>query len=85
MSAYLEICSFSEFQGLVDTHGYYWDDDINLYKDYDWADYGKEAFEACGNSIDDNLLQFFDFEAYGNYIGYDYAHEYSGGIIEIIH
>jgi hypothetical protein len=31
-----------------------------------------------------SLQYFFDFEAYGKYVGSDYAAEYSGGIIEIV-
>jgi len=84
MQAYLKVCSLSEFIELVDSKGSRWDDDIHLYKGYSWEEYGREMFECCEIQIDEKLLNFFDFEAYGKYIGSDYAEEYSDGIIEII-
>lgn len=82
MQAYLEVCNFSDFEDLVKDSGSHWDDDIHLYRNFDWEDYGREMFECYGYKIDDRLLDFFDFEAYGQYIG-EYAQEYDGGIIEI--
>lgn len=84
MSAFLEVYSLDEFFDLVDSKGSNWDDDINLHKGFNWEDYGREMFECCEMKIDDRLSDFFDFEAYGEYIGNDYAHEYSDGIIEIM-
>jgi len=84
MTAYLEVNSLDEFMGLVDSSGSNWDDDIHMYKGFDWADYGQEMFDNCENKISDSLRQFIDFEAYGKHIGDYYCHEYSGGIIEII-
>ncbi len=60
-----------------------WDDDIYLYKGYDWEEYGKEMFSSCGYELDERLEDFFDYEAYGKYIGDCNAEEYSEGIIEI--
>ncbi|MCL2556591.1 MAG: antirestriction protein ArdA [Firmicutes bacterium] len=85
MLAYLEIYSWSDFESLVDSNGYYWDDGINLYKGFNWADYGREMFDACEErGLSDRLQDFFDFEKYGRYIGDCYCHEYSEGIIEIM-
>ena len=84
MAAYLEIYNFSDFQNLVDSGGSHWDDDIHLYSGFDWEDYGREMFDCCEEGgLSDRLQDFFDFERYGEYIGSDYCHEYSGGIIEI--
>lgn len=55
------------------------DDDIHLYKGYDWADYGKK----CLIVMDIKYQQFVDFEAYGRLIGDYYTEEYENGIIEI--
>ena len=82
MEAYLECENFDNFIDLVDSHGSHWDDDIYLYKGFDWYDYGKEYFENFCYQLPDSLQDFIDFEAYGKYIGY-YAQEYSRGIIEI--
>lgn len=84
MQAFIEVRCFSDFEELVECSGYDWDDDIHIYKGFDWEDYGKEIFECCEQKIDDRLLDFFDFEAYGRYVGSDYAEEYDGGIIEIV-
>lgn len=82
MLAYLEIRSFTEFENAVKQHGENWDEDIYLYKGYDWDDFGREVFNNQCYQIEEHLLDFFDFEAYGRYMG-DYAEEYSDGIIEI--
>ena len=82
MDAYLECRNYDEFEDLVDSHGSHWDDDIYLFKGFDWADYGKEIFDCMCYKLPDSLEDFIDFEAYGKYIGYD-AEEYSNGIIEI--
>ena len=84
MIAFLEIRSFDEFASLVSDKGENWDDDIHLYKGCDCADYGREMFDCFGYNIDEHLLDFFDFDSYGQYIGSDRATEYSDGIIEIL-
>ena len=84
LEAFLEVRDFDDFMQLVDDHGPRWGDDIILYRNYDWEDYGREMFSACGNRIDEGLEYFFDFEAYGKYIGSDYCEEYSGGLIEVL-
>jgi len=84
MTAYLEVNSLDEFMGLVDSSGSNWDDDIHLYKGFDWTDYGREMFDNCENKISESLRQFIDFEAYGRHMGDYYCHEYSSGLIEIV-
>ena len=83
MLAYLEVRSLGEFEENVRNHGDRWDDDIRLYKGYSWEDYGKEMFDCCCYQMEEHLQDFFDFEAYGKYMG-DCAEEYSDGIIEIL-
>ena len=85
MNAYLEICNFDEFEELVNNKGDRWDEDIYLYKDYDWEDYGRAVFEDCGfdAEVPEELQDFFNFESYGRSHGECVAHEYSGGLIEI--
>ena len=82
LCAYLEVRSLREFIEKVQTHSKNWNDDIYLYQDYDWEDYGRELFENSDRHLDDDLTDYFDFEAYGKYIG-DCTEEYSGGLIEI--
>ena len=82
MEAFLEIRGFNEFEERVRTRGIRWDDDINIYKNYDWYDFGREMVEICGYEIPDSLEDFIDYEAYGKYCG-EYVHEYSNGLIEI--
>ena len=76
MQAYLEVRCFEEWKDLVNSRGNHWDDDITIWKGYDWADYGKEYFENCCYNIPENLIDFIDFEAYGKYIGDYNAEEY---------
>lgn len=83
MCAYLDIRTFSDFEELVNCHGARWDDDIHLYKGYDWSDYGRMMFEQCCYNIPEVLENFIDFEGYGRYMGDYYAEEYEEGIIEI--
>lgn len=83
MQAYLEVRNFEEWKDLVNSRGNHWDDDITIWKGYDWADYGKEYFENCCYNIPENLIDFIDFEAYGKYIGDYNAEECENGIIEI--
>ena len=83
MQAYLEVRSFEDFESLVNSKGSRWDDDIHLYKGYDWADYGRMMFEEYCYQIPEVLENFIDFEAYGRYMGDCYAQECENGIIEI--
>ena len=84
MMAYLEILSFDDFKRLVDAHGRRWCDDINIYKGFDWEDYGREMFELMGYEIPESILDYFDFKAYGESFQYDSIYEYSDGLIEIL-
>ena len=83
LCAYLEVRTFDEFAERVERLGDNWDDEVYLYEGYDWEDYGKELFEICERRLDDDLIDYFDFEAYGRANGLDCAQEYSNGIIEI--
>lgn len=83
MQAYIEVRSFSDFENLVVQRGADWNDDIYLYESYSWDDYGREVFENCCYQIDDSLLNYFDFEAFGESFRHDGVEEYSNGIIEI--
>ena len=84
MEAYLEVRSFSEFEALVEDYGESWDDDMHIYKGYGWAEYGREQFDNSGLSIPDSLIDYFDFESYGESFSYDgIVEKYSGGLIEI--
>ena len=84
MCAYLEINNWDDFETLVKDLGSDWDRDIYMYEGYDWEDYGREMANNMCLEIPENLQDFFDYEAYGEYIGSDYASEYSNGIIEIV-
>ena len=67
MNAYLEICDLDEFEELVNNKGERWNEDIYLYRDYNWEDYGRQMFESMGynREIPEELQDFFDFESYG--------------------
>ena len=84
LMAFLEVRSFSDFEERVESSGDRWDDDIYIYKGYDWEDYGREMFSTYGYEIPESLLDYFDFEAYGESYRYDgNIEEYSEGLIEI--
>lgn len=84
LCAYLEVRSFQEFAERVAKLGNNWNDDIYVYENYDWEDYGRELFENSDRHLDDELIDYFDFEEYGRSTGLSCAEEYSGGIIEIL-
>ena len=84
LCAYLEVRSFHEFAERVERLGDNWNDDIYVYENYDWEDYGRELFENSDRHLDDDLIDYFDFEEYGRSTGLSCAEEYSGGIIEIL-
>ena len=84
LMAFLEVRGYDDFKQLVDSYGSRWDDDIAIYKDYDWEDYGREMFELMGYQVDESLLDYFDFKEYGESFRYDGdIQEYSEGLIEI--
>lgn len=84
LMAFLEVRDYDEFKKLVNNHGSRWADDISIYKDYDWEDYGREMFELMGYEVDASLLDYFDFKEYGESFRYDGdIEEYSEGLIEI--
>lgn len=84
MNAYLEVRGFDDFKALVDNYGHKWNDDINIYKGFDWEDYGREMFDLMCYEIPEPILDYFDFKAYGESFQYDNIHEYSDGLIEIL-
>ena len=84
MLAYLEVLSWDDFKRLVDNYGHRWCDDINIYKGFDWEDYGREMFDLMGYQIPESILDYFDFKAYGESFQYDSIYEYSEGLIEIL-
>lgn len=83
MQAYLECRSLSDFEDLVENYGSNWNDDIYLFKGFNWEDYGREMFDCCGYKLPEQIELFIDFERYGRYIGDCYTEEYSDGLIEI--
>ena len=62
-----EVRSFKEFEDRVEKDGEYWDDDIHIYPNYDWEDYGREMFNNCGYELPGDLENYFDFEEYVNF------------------
>lgn len=84
MTAYLEVLGYNDFKELVDKYGDRWNDDINIYRGFDWEDYGREMFDLMGYQIPESILDYFDFKAYGESFRYDNIHEYSEGLIEIL-
>jgi hypothetical protein len=83
MTAYLEVLGYNDFKELVDRYGNRWNDDINIYRGFDWEDYGREMFDLMGYQIPESILDYFDFKGYGESFEYDDIHEYSEGLIEI--
>ena len=84
MEAFIEARSYKDFEARVKEQGECWDDDVRIYKGYDWEDYGREQFSNSGLSIPDSLIDYFDFESYGESFSYDgVVEKYSGGLIEI--
>lgn len=85
LMAFLEVRDFGDFQALVDRYGSCWADDIILYRNYDWEDFGREMFDQMGYQVEDWILDYFDFKSYGESFRYDGdISEYSEGLIEIL-
>ena len=83
LQAFLEIKNFSDFENLVDSYGANWDMDVHLFKNWDWDDYGRDYYQTCNGEINSDIDNYFDFERYGEDVGYDNAYKYSEGIIVI--
>lgn len=81
--AFLEVRCFDDFEERVKSRGHRWNDDIDLWRGYDWEDYGREMLDCSGYQIPDHILDFIDLERYGKYCGEEYLQEYSDGLIEI--
>ncbi len=82
MQALIEVCSFEAWEELVKKHEDNWDDDIYLYPNYTWEDFGIERFEEAGYELLDNLECYFDYKAFGESFEHSGVLEYSGGLIE---
>lgn len=82
MQAFVEVRSLEEWEELVEEKGKHWDDDIHLYKRYNWYDLGEQAIEDC-YQIPDFLKNYIDYEEYAKNEFY-FCEEYSNGIIEIL-
>lgn len=80
--AFCEVETYDVWELRVERRGSNWDDDIRLWKDYDWYDLGYE-FIHDDNEIPDWLDSYIDYKRYGKEFSYDGFHEYSNGIIEI--
>lgn len=81
--AYLEIDSYRDFENRVSRYGDNWDDDIYIYENFDWEDYGRYLVETLGIQVPEELECYIDYEAYGKSFQYEGIHEYSNGLIEI--
>ena len=82
MQAFIEVCSFDAWEELVKKYDNDWDDDIYLYPNYTWEEFGIERFADCGYELPDNLECYFDYEAFGQSFEHSGVLEYSGGLIE---
>lgn len=82
LEAFLEIEDWSEFEYRVNEYGADWNDDIYLYKGYDWYDLGYELMHEF-NEIPEALESYIDYTRYGEELGYDGFYQYDNGIIEI--
>ena len=82
--AFVEVRSFSDWEELVRSYGYRWDDDIILYPKMDYTDLAQHIIhEVCCYEIPEWLENYVDYEAYGRDLRFDGYEEYSDGIIEI--
>ena len=81
--AFLEVRCFDDFEERVKSRGHRWNDDVDLWRGYDWEDYGREMLDCCGYNIPSELEDYIDYERYGESFKYDGIEEYSDGLIEI--
>ena len=82
MQAYIEVQSFNAWEELVKKYDNDWDDDIYLYPNYTWEEFGIERFADCGYELPDNLECYFNYEAFGQSFEHSGVYEYSNGLIE---
>ena len=82
MDAFCSIEGYREWKRLVDSYEDRWDDDIYLWRNYDWYDLGYELLHE-GNNIPEYLDNYIDYAKYGEELSYDGFHECDYGIIEI--
>ena len=81
--AFLEIESYREFERRVTKYGENWDDDIYIYENFDWEDYGRYMIEITGIQVPEQLECYINFTEYGESFRFDGISQYSNGIIEI--
>lgn len=81
-NAFLEVESYSEWERLVKEYEDNWDQNIYLYKNYDWYDLGYQFLHDC-YEIPEYLDNYIDYARFGEELHFDGFHEYSNGIIEI--
>lgn len=81
---YCEIEGYEAWCREVEKYGENWGDDVYVYEDMDWSDFGRYMLhEVNGIKLPLNLEEFFDYEAYGESFSYDGYYLYRGGIAEI--
>ncbi len=81
--AFVEVEGFHTFENRVERRGSNWDDDVYLYENFSWEDYGRHMVEVCGIKIPEELENYIDFEEYGESFRFDGVSEYSNGLIEV--
>ena len=81
--AFLEIEGYREFERRVNSYGKNWDDDVYIYENFDWEDYGRYMVEIMGIQIPEQLENYINFWEYGESFRFDGISEYSNGLIEI--
>lgn len=85
MQAYCEVCTFDEWQNLVNDYEKDWDRDIVLYRGQDLYDL---AYDLVNEFYDldkmlGSLASYFDYKSYARDLSYDGYTETSYGVIEI--
>ena len=81
--AFLEIEDYREFERRVNKYGKNWDDDVYIYENFDWEEYGRYMVEIMGIQIPEQLENYINFREYGESFRFDGISEYSNGLIEI--
>ncbi len=84
MDAFCEVRSYHEWKDRVEKDGENWDDDINLYPNFDWYDLGYHFIhEVYCHTIPKGLENYIDYKSYGEELSYEGFSEYNNGIIEV--
>ena len=80
--AYLEVNSFSDWENLVSSRGYRWNDEIFLYYNQDMEDVAYNLMHEI-YEIPDCLESYIDYSSFARDLSYDGFHETSKGVLEI--